>query len=321
MLGVGAVSLATAVVLVPSAALGKGEAAELDAATKTKAALKFKEGEKAFKRHEYAAAAAAFEEAHSIAPHPAALFNAATAHQKAGKLTRAANLCARYLRDAPDDDSRRDKANELIGELTPKLGRVEVEERGASEVELDSRPLEGPVTYVDPGDHMVTGRFGEKGVQRKISVVAGSLARVVLEPPKKAVSAGLEEDGEEHDAVPRAGEDAGKEQRKPLAPTLFFAGLGATVVFGGVTVWSGLDTNKARDDYDQHPTPGGLDDGRSKQRRTNLLLGATAVIGVGTGVIGAFFTDWKGKPKPSRAPEDVGLSIGPGFVGAHGSFQ
>ena len=110
MLGVGAVLWAAAVVAAPASAEAKGDAAEPDSGTKAKAATKFKEGERAFKRHEYATAAAAFEEAYAIAPHPAALFNAATAHQKAGKLTRAANLCARYLRDAPEDDSRREKA-------------------------------------------------------------------------------------------------------------------------------------------------------------------------------------------------------------------
>lgn len=291
--------------------------AQLDQTTKAQANAKFREGERAFKRHEYAAAAAAFEEAYSIAPHPAALFNAATAHQKAGRLSRAANLCARYLRDAPADDSRREKANALLGELTPKLGRIQIEDRGALDVQLDGEPAEDEVTYVDPGDHAVTGRFGDKTVQRKISVVAGSSARVALEPPKAA--AGADEDPEpdpdDDGATPVADT---KPAGKGLSPTLFYVGVGATVVLGGVTIWSGLDTSSARDEYDQNPTQAGLDEGRSKQSRTNLLLGATAVVAVGTAVVGLFFTDFEGKKPPAAARTE--LLVGPRFVGARGAF-
>jgi len=292
--------------------------AELDAATKAKAGRKFRAGEKAFKRHEYVAAAEAFEEAYAIAPHPAALFNAATAYQKAGQLTRAANLCARYLRDAPASDARREKANALIGELTPKVGRIEVEDRGALEVTIDGQSPEVDVTYVDPGDHVVTGRFGDKIVQREISVVAGSVVRVALDPPKPPPSAGPNEEPD-FDPSPDVKKDEDK-SGKPLSPSIFYVGVGATVLLGGVTAWSGLDTNKARDDYDANPTQSGLDDGRSKQSRTNLLLGATAAVGVGTAVIGLFFTDFGGKKAPPSAPEEMGLLLGPGFVGARGRF-
>lgn len=286
--------------------------------SKAEAAQRFKEGEKAFKRHEYAIAAKAFEEAHAIAPHPAALFNAATAHQKAGDLVRAANLCARYLRDAPEDDSRREKANALIGELMPKLGRIQIKDRGAKNVQLDGKALDAETTYVDPGDHTVSGEFGDKTVQRKLSVVAGSLVKVALDPPKRE-SAALEEEGDEAPA-PTTEPDQAKKDDKGLSPTLFYVGLGVTAVVGGVTLWSGLDTNKARDAYDADPTPEGLDEGRAKQSRTNLLLGATAVVGVGTAVVGLFLTNWKGKPKPAPPPEDAGLLVGPGFVGARGRF-
>lgn len=289
---------------------------QLDQATKARAAAKFREGERAFKRHEYESAAAAFEEAYSIAPHPAALFNAATAHQKAGRLARAANLCARYLHDAPADDSRREKANALIGELTPKLGRIQIEDRGALDVQLDSAPSEDEVTYVDPGDHVVTGRFGDKTVQRKVSVVAGSSARVVLEPPKAADSGNEDPEPEPDDGAAPVADS--KKPSKGLSPTLFYVGVGATVVLGGVTVWSGLDTSSARDEYDKNPTQAGLDEGRSKQSRTNLLLGATGVVALGTAVVGLFFTDFEGKKRPAAARTDV--VVGPGFVGARGAF-
>jgi hypothetical protein len=290
-----------------------------DAQAKKAAAARFREAEKAFKKHDYATAAQAFEEAYETAPHPAALFNAATAHQKAGNLTRAANLCARYLRDAPENDARREKANALISELTPKLGRVEIAASGAKDVQLDGKPPELELTYVDPGDHFVTGKFGDKGVTRELSVVAGSLARVVLEPPRAETSS-LEEEGANEDPFASdATKDVPAEKTKPLSPTWFYVGVGATVVLGAATVWSGLDTNKARDDFDSEPTQAGLDDGRKKQTRTNVLLAGTAVAGVATATIGIFFTNW-GNKKKAAPPADAQLGIGPGFVTVRGRF-
>lgn len=305
------------VALVPAPALGAADDAQ-DPEAKAKAAARFKEGEKAFKRHEYSTAAKAFEEAYDIAPHPAAIFNAATAYQKAGDLVRAANLCARYLKDAPETDARREKANALIGELIPKLGRIELEDRGAKNLELDGAPAKESLIYVDAGDHLVSGEFGDKTVQRKITVVAGSLVKVALDPPKRE-SSKLEEEADEDAPAPPA--DKGRDGKgKPLSPTWFYVGLGATGVLGAVTIWSGLDTNKARDAYAENPTQSGLDEGKSKQSRTNLLLGVTAAAGVGTAVIGLFFTDWKGQKKPAPAPADAELLVSPGFVGARGRF-
>ena len=306
-------------VLVPALLLGAPAPAGAQDG-KAQAAARFKDGEKAFKRHEYSAAAKAFEEAYAITPHPAALFNAATAHQKAGQLVRAANLCARYLKDAPEDDSRREKANALIGELIPKLGRIQILDRGAKNVALDGKDIESDTIYVDPGDHLVSGEFGDKTVQRKLTVVAGSLVKVALDPPKSA-GPSLEEEGDAEAPPPAAEPEKDRASDKPLGPTLFYVGLGVTAVLGGVTLWSGLDTNSARDAYDAEPTPEGLDEGRSKQRRTNVLLGATAVVGVGTAVVGLFFTSFKGKSeKRKAAPEEAGLILGPGFVGARGRF-
>lgn len=298
----------------------QGAKAEPDANAKKEAATKFREAEKAFKKHDYTTAAAGFEQAYEIAPHPAALFNAATAYQKAGNLTRAANLCARYLRDAPETDARRDKANALISELTPKLGRIEIEAAGAKQVQLDGSAPELEVTYVDPGDHFVTGKYGDKSVQRDVAVVAGSLVRVVLEPPRPDKGSLEEENGNEDPFAGDAKKDTPAEKTKPLAPTWFYVGVGATVVLGAATVWSGLDTNKARDDFDSDPTQNGLDEGRSKQTRTNVLLAGTAVVGVATATIGIFFTNWGTRRGEKPPPADAQLGIGPGFVNVRGRF-
>jgi len=57
----------------------------------------------------------------------------------------------------------------------------------------------------------------------------------------------------------------------------------ACLAVSGVTVWSGLDTLAARRDFDAAPTYEKLYDGRAKQLRTNVLLGASLGLGALTG--------------------------------------
>ena len=89
-------------------------------------------------------------------------------------------------------------------------------------------------------------------------------------------------------------------------------------MLGGLTVWSGLDTQSAREDYDAAPSPEGLDEGRAKQRRTNFLLGATAVVGIGTGAIALWLSDWNAREREPGG--EVSLRVGPGSVSIDGRF-
>lgn len=297
------------------------QSAEVTAAQKKEAAALFKQGEAAFKKNDFSGAATAFEAANDIAPHPAALFNAARAYERAGELAQAANLCARYLRDAPEGDKRRAKAMGMLAELRPKLGRITVIAVDADDITLDGGALALEETYVNPGDHQVAGRFGNRIARRKVNVVAGSLERVTLEP-KKVESAATLDQGDEVAPEPEEPKDVEPES-SGLSPTLFYVGLGATAVLAGATVWSGLDTNSARDDFDKNPSQDALDEGESKQSRTNLLLGTTAVVGVATGVIGAFFTDFSSKKTPKEPVEDevsFKLRLAPGYFAVTGAF-
>jgi hypothetical protein len=283
-------------------------------AERAEAAKKFRAGESAYRRHDYVNAAEDFLAANQILPHAAALFNAARSYEKAGQLSRAANLCARYLRDAPSNDRQQQNAHALIAELTPKLGRIGIDDNGAGNVRIDGKAKELDVTFVDPGDHDVSGEFDGKQVERHVSVVAGSLERVVLEPPQPKPAPAPPS------AAPSASAPA--EQAKPAHAHgwprfVFYGGVAATAVLGGLTIWSGLDTNSARSDYANHPTRAGLDDGLGKEHRTNVLLAATAVVGVATAAIGVFATRWKNDPSHDSG---VQVGIGPGAAVVRGTF-
>jgi hypothetical protein len=72
-----------------------------------------------------------------------------------------------------------------------------------------------------------------------------------------------------------------------------------TAAAGGLTIVSGLDTKKKRDAFPDDRTQENLDQAFASQTRTNVLLGTTIGLGVITGVIALFFTDWDG-PKSAR---------------------
>ncbi len=88
-------------------------------------------------------------------------------------------------------------------------------------------------------------------------------------------------------------------ERDGVPPAVVVAGAAVTVALGGFTIWSGLDTLSARDDFRSHPTAAGYDDGVGREHRTNVLLGATAVAGVATAAIGIFGVRWTSSSRVS----------------------
>jgi hypothetical protein len=290
---------------VPGSVVGAPTKAE-----QANAGKKFREGERLFAKHDYAAAAAAFEEAYGIAPHPDALLNAIDARRKAGDLVLAARNCQRLIRDYPGEKAASDARGHL-GEITPKVARLDLQVQGsATSVAVDGAPVElaaaGPTeVYVDAGDHVVTGTVDGKPFERRLSVVAGARGTVLLQ---------AEAPTEEPGATPPP-PSTPPPSSKPLHPAIFFVGAGLTATAGGLLIWSGLDTNGARDDFDAAPTRAGLDDGLSRQLRTNVLIGVTAGLGVTTAALGIFATEWGG-----GALESARLVVGPGSVHLGGTF-
>ncbi len=81
--------------------------------------------------------------------------------------------------------------------------------------------------------------------------------------------------------------------RRGWPRAVFYGGVAATALAAGLAIWSGLDVLSANNRYKSDPTKDGYDDGVNRQRRTNWLLGATVVLGLSTGGVGLFATDWR----------------------------
>ncbi|WP_437634097.1 hypothetical protein [Sorangium sp. So ce854] len=296
------------------------------------AARAFEEGERAFRAGDFACAAAAFEAAYRAAPHASPLWNAARSWHRAGEAVRAANLYARYLREAPPDAPDRDAAGAALGQLAPRLGRIDVYAPGARDVRVDDVRVEGASVYVNPGSHVVAGEIDAQALRRTEVVGAGEVRSVALVaaaprelPPAPAAPP---------PPPPAAGAPAARTSpapspaRRPLPPAGVIVGAAVTAIGAGLTVASGLDTLAARDTFDAAPTEENLAVGLGKQRRTNVLLGATIGLGALTGAAAIWLVDW-GAPAAAPSPAQhavsparhaLALSIGPARITVGGVF-
>ncbi len=296
-----------------------GQVSEAQAGTvspqnKKKAAARFKEGEALFQKHAYAEAAQAFEEANSIAPHPAVLINAINAWAMAGQPARAATLCQKLIADPEADEKSKEEARSRLADLQGKIGKLNIRGAQIKNLTLDGKAVEAGEVIVDPGDHLIEAEVEGKAVQRKVSVVAGSSQQILLDAPKEKAP----------EAAPTASAPAAAtgeiqvEPRKGLSPVVVYVGGAITLGLLGATVWSGLDTVKAREDFDKKAvkTEADKEAGLAKQTRTNVMIGATAVVGLLTTGVALFATDWSGGKKK----EGARLQVGPGSVLVEGVF-
>lgn len=303
---VGAAALLTWLVAAPLAAQ------EVRPEAVAAAGAAFREGQSAQLAGDYARAAELFELADDTAPNPAALRSAIRNRRAAGNDARAATLAAEALARYPDDAETRALAEETITALSPSLGRVHLHCEPACTASIDGRAAhehEGADVdlFVAPGSHTLVGAWtGRDTVTERFEVAAGARTELRLEAPAPAVVAAEPEPEPEPDPEPEP-EPVTPASSSGLSPAVFLVGAGLTAVSAGVMIWSGVDVLDARAAYVAAPTRAGYEDGVGRETRTNVLIGVTAALGVGTVVV-AFFTDFGGTPSTDRAGlEGAGL--------------
>jgi hypothetical protein len=263
------------------------------------------------------AASEHYELADRMVPSPEALRSAARARQKAGDEAMAATHAEALQRRYTDEKSR-EVAQEILTDLRPKLARVTlacarpcgvVVDGGAIGVE-ESR---AHVFYVEQGRHTIGADFGDNVTEQEVfEAKAGKSASLSIAPAEaEAATAGTSVDLTSPSRPPPA---------KGISRGWFVASAAVTVGLAGASIWSGLDVLSKNDEYERDPTQARLDAGQSAELRTNILIGATAVAAVATGVI-AWKTRWS-SPKREQA-STLGLvpSEGGALVVLGGHFQ
>jgi hypothetical protein len=297
------------------------------------AAKDFAEGDRAFKDGDFRHAAESYEHAYHRVPHYSALWNAARSWDHANEPARAANLYSRYLREAPPRARDRNSAQRLLRALSNRLARLEIHATDVTDVRVDDSPVDAPSVYVTPGAHVVEGKTSDgRAVRQSSDVQAGDVMSIALVPPAPGSStasaspsaapsgaAAPASAAAPSGAAPTTTDDAKEEQPKSSSrtwsPVFVYFGGAVTLALGGITIWSGLDTLQQKDAFDKNPTQANLDSGRTKELRTNVLIGATAAVGVVTAVTALFLIDWKGnrnrENKPDASPSvQVGAGLG-----------
>lgn len=257
-------------------------------ADKATAQEHFAKAQSAFDKHDYRLAAREFEEAYRAEPHHSPLWNAARSWQRAGESVRAANLYVKYLREAPAGTRDRDTATQSLAELATKLGKVVVHGVNVINLRVDDAVADPDGVFVPAGEHTVSANASTGGaeVRKAVKIAEGQTLSVTLEPPKK-----------DEDRSPPAPATPPTRPRSFHVPWIVpVIGGALTLAAGGLTVWSGLDTNAQRARFDDdlrnnRATQTQIDEGKDAQLRTNIFVGVTAGLGVLTG-ISLLLVDW-----------------------------
>jgi len=283
------------------------------------AARAFADGQSAQLEGDYDHAAQSFELAYANAPSKEALRSAIRARKLAGQLARAATLAEVLLAQYASDTPSAKLASDVIAEARPRLGRVTVVCSEKCSLAIGGRaismpPSESLVVYLQAGRHTVDATFEDgRSAAREVTAVAGADSQVEIEPLKPAAPATVEPE-----LKPPALRQPAPVEPRGVRPLVALTGGAVAVGLAGVGIWSGLSTNKAHDAYVANPTHDAYVEGRSKQLRTNILLGGAIAVGVTSAVVAIWWTRWDS----AEAPPAVSLvpAAGGGLVTYGASF-
>lgn len=277
----------------------------------------FAEGQQAQLRGEFVRAAELFEIADGAVPSAPALRSAIRNRGAAGQEVRAATLALQALQRYPADAETREVAETALTQFAPRLTRLRLVCSEPCTATLDGALVgAGAISrlefFASPGTHVVRASWpGRPPLSESIETRAGQSLEIALTAPVKRPTTPQPSSSTAAPppvtvpppSPPPPAPIMTYESGRGLSPAVFWIGLGLTAVGGGLIYWSGTDTLEKRDEYERNPTRERYDDGVKLERRTNLLIGGTALLGAATLSIGLFATDWGGAQR-------VGVRVG-----------
>lgn len=287
----------------------------------------FEAGTKAFEAGDFATAAKEFELAIAQRPHPVIRFNLALSLARLGHPSAAIAQLRLTIEDPATDKALKARAEREQRSVEQALSRVtfRLNDPGRERIELDGAPISlagQEELAIDPGPHRVRIISGtailldqelELAPGERVELRVGERSRridvvVVPDTPPKQIAP---------PAPPPLPPRKPAPPRRPLPVGWFYAGLGATAVVTGVTVWSGIDTKNALSDYErdlpelsQSEADERVNDGHHRELRTNLLLAGSLACAASTAVLGIWFVDFgdKAQARVSLSPRQLLLS-------------
>lgn len=262
-------------------------------------------GTQGFDRGDYAAALAQFRSARSAAPHPSITFNIALCLARLGKPTQAKAELRALLAAAETPEELKKRANDELTLTQRMLAHIALQTPAGSSyaIELDGQKAEaGAELEVDPGEHRLRVTSPSAVVfDQPVKLEAGEQLRLRVTDQARVIDVVVVPEAQKANAPVEAPAPQ-VAAKHGLPPAVFYAAASASAVLGAVTIWSGLDVKSAYNDY-QHDLPhlsqeeadARVADGHARERRTNILLGATAVAVVATTALAIFWVDFGGR--------------------------
>jgi hypothetical protein len=285
----------------------------------------FEAGTKAFEAGDFATAAKEFELAITQRAHPVIRFNLALSLARLGHPSAAIAQLRLAIEDPATDKELKARAEREQRSAEQALSRVtfRLSDPGRERIELDGAAvsLAGQQELaIDPGPHRVRVISGSAVVlDQELELAPGERVELRVGERSRRIDVVVVRDAvakpKPKPMTPPPTKPAAP--RRPLSIGWFYAGLGATAVVTGVTVWSGIDTKNALSDYErelpelsQDEADERVNDGHGRELRTNLLLAGSLACAAGTAVLGIWFVDFGGKARASVAltPHELVLS-------------
>jgi hypothetical protein len=287
----------------------------------------FETGTQAFERGDFTTAAAEFQAAIAQRPHPVIRFNLALSLARLGRPKAAIEQLQLTIADTATDKELRARAEREQRSAEQALSRVtfRLADLSRERVELDGVTVDvadRQELAIDPGLHHVRVISGSSVVLdqdlelspgERVELRVGERSRridvVVVPDPTKPTP-----DLQPAPVRPPRQLPPPPQPSRPVPVGWFYAGLGVTAVVTGVTVWSGLDTNSAFDEYErdlpalsQEQADARVADGHQRELRTNLLLAGSLLSAAGTAVLGVWFVDFgsKAQARASIGPQQL----------------
>lgn len=280
------------------------DAAEPSPAQIREAAEAFDRGREAYQKDDFVGAAEQFERADSQAPSATALEYAIRARDRAAQLDRAATLAVLAQKRYPEEASLAKVVPGVLSRAATELFELTVQCSEVCELAVGGKIVHGkPETerriYLPQGSHSVRAGFdGNRSQSQQVEAATGGKGQLTFEAPKLVAEAPVLAESPPAPA-PAADFPLEERRRSGWSPIVFWVGAGLTAAATGVTVWSGLHTlsnpgkDRIRDECGAGETNcAAYQEGLSNQRRTNVLIGVSAGLGLSTILIGALATDW-----------------------------
>jgi hypothetical protein len=282
---------------------GDAEAAPSTESSKRRAAELYDRAVSLYEQAKYAEAARAFFDADALLPSSDALSSAIAAARLAHDDLLVAQAAQRAAtRDGVDPKLAGD-ARAALSEAETHLARLDLScDPAPCTLGIEGKPVESGRSYLLPGTHLLTARFGSSSeqVEQRASLAAGALYTIVLVPKpaaeRQAAPVGPAESAVSASPLKLATPTGQPHDRggpnKPLRPWVFYAGVGGTVLLAGVTTWSGLSALSDVDHYKQTRRAADRDDALGSIHGTDWLLAGTVVLAGATAFVGWRLVDF-----------------------------